>query len=276
MKVKKPLKLIGIFICFLLLPLGVSLQAHLYQEEPPLKVLVAIPEGLSAKFVEEGFYSNVPDELLKKVHFIPLEKALLHQTVDVIQTEHPDLIVLSKIFTLKGHFLDLFLFQTWPLIHDLADYRLELIDAGLRVFAVENYTVGAELPWDSNFVISIAEGTSLFEEAFSFLKAIAQNILNFQIDGKPVSVKAHNLSNDTEGKVYGVNLEYDKLPADADAEDNRDWECWVEGNKVHCRTEVGLAPGKRLAVGVAFRSEEPGRLIGCWWEKRNGAEAGGC
>ena len=89
-------------------------------------------------------------------------------------------------------------------------------------------------------------------------------------------MKAHNLPNDTGEKVYGLHLEYDKPPADADAKDNEKWECWVEGNEAICETKVGLAPGKRLAVGVAFRSEEAGKLTDCWWAKENKTKAGGC
>lgn len=241
-----------------------------------LRVLIAAPSPLTSMAVEQGFYRNLPDDLLEDIQFISLEASTVFVAASAIRAEQPDLIVMAKAFTFDPMFPAFFFEATPPLLRNLTDQRLKLIDAGLLAVAVEGWTIGAELPWDPNFVIVIAEGTARFEKALGFLTALAQNILNFQIEGYPISVKAHNLSNDTGEKVYGVHLVYDKPPADADAEDNRDWKCHVKGNKAICTTRIGLAPGKRLAIGVAFRAEEPGNLTGCWWVNEHGAKVDGC
>lgn len=248
-------------------------------EQQPLQVLIAVPAPFSL-MVEQGFHNNLPDPLLADGRFTspPGGVESTFAAADTLQAAAYDLVVLSRSFISDRSFPRVL----QPLLRDLTEQRLALIDAG-HIYVVaasypdfESQVIGAELPWDSNFVIAITVDTDRFEEAFAFLQDIAQNILHLQIAGEPVSVKAHNLTNNTRENVYGVHLEYDKAPEDADAEDNRAWECKVEGNDAICTTAVGLAPEKRLAVGVAFRDEEPGELQECWWSKKSGPEAGGC
>lgn len=270
--VRKMLYILGIG-SFFLLQNGYPIQ------QQSLHVLIAVPDPFST-VVEQDFRNNLPDALLAEGQFISPSggvESTLAAAAELRRTQF-DLVVLPLSFASDPSFPN----ELLPLVRDLTDQRLALIDAGLVYVAFKSYLVfetrviGAELPWNSSFLIAITADTNRFEEAFAFLKAIAQNILNFQIDGGPVSVKAHNLPNNTGEMVYDVHLIYDRPPEDADAEDNRDWECHVEGNEAICTTDIGLAPEKRLAVGVAFRSEEPGILNDCWWSKENGAEAGGC
>ena len=162
MKGSKILKLFSTFS--LLLYIFLASSGYPIQLQP-LRVLIAVPSPWASVVVERGFYINLPNDLLADVQFIPLEDATIFATALAIQREQPDLIVLPKTFTLDPQLL--------ALLRDLTDRRLMLIDAGLLALAVDGRTIGAELPWDLNFVIAIAEGTFRFEEAFAFLTALA-------------------------------------------------------------------------------------------------------
>lgn len=276
---RKGLRVLRGTLCILGIGSLFYLQMAYPVQQQPLQILIAVPAAFSTA-IRQGFQYNLPYSLWVQGQIISPSAGVesTSATVYELRSAQFDLVVFPWSFTLDPSFPN----QLLPLLRDLTDQRVALIDAGLVYVLFRSYLIpeikiiGAELPWDSSFLISITADTARFEEALAFLEAIAQNILSFQIAGEPVSVKAHNLANNTGRVVYGVHFIYDQPPEDADAEDNRDWECHVERNEAICETNVGLAPSQRLAVGVAFRSAEPGQLKKCWWLTEYGAKAEDC
>lgn len=264
-------QLLYAFALSLLLTLSASI-CILNSQPSYLNILITGPASLLPQ-LEQGFVKNLSSSLLRDVRFIRVElSTLLRNLLDQsTYLTNYDLVVAPSsapatiLESLANHLKSL---------ANLADIRLAIIDAGLvyvtlhRETSVLEELVGAEVPWQRDFVVSIATDPSRgkFHTALSFLQAMGQNVFVFVLGGETISVKSLLLENKTSKLAFGVHLEFDREPRAAAAAGRQDWSCQVKDKKVICKTAVDSLPKEgRLAVGAAFVGAPPGIVKNCLW-----------
>lgn len=244
-----------------------------------LTVLITGQSNNLLSQVEQGFVKNLPASLLQGVRFIreELSSVLSKLLLQSAYLTGYDLIIAPRSAPVT-------LFE--PIANHLkalanpADLRLAIIDAGLVYVTIlrgiprvgSEELVGAEVPWQPDFVISITTDPSRgrVQAAISFLQGIGQNVFVFVLGGETISVKSLLLENKTPRLAFGVHLEFDREPGAAAAAGRQDWSCRVQGKEAICETAVDSVPqGGRLATGVAFLGTLPGRVKNCWWADRS-------
>lgn len=222
--------------------------------------------------VEQGFVKNLPASLLQGVRFIreKLSSVLLKLSIQSTYLTAYDLVIVPRSATVT---LFETIIQHLQTLANPADIRLAIIDAGLIYVSIREELVGAEVPWQQDFVISITTDPSRgrFQTALSFLQGIGQNTFVFVLGGETISVKSLLLENKTSQLAFGVHVKFDREPAAAAAAGRQDWFCQVKGKEAICETTVDSVPqGGRLATGVAFIGAQAGRVTDCWWADRSG------